>query len=50
MAFTLNTLLVDGGPTKNDWLMQYQADLLGLSGDAQRCGRAVGDRRGTAGA
>lgn len=28
-GFTLNTLLVDGGPTKNDWLMQYQADLLG---------------------
>lgn len=21
--------MVDGGPTKNDWLMQYQADLLG---------------------
>lgn len=48
-GFTLNTLLVDGDH-KNDWLMQYQADLLGLSGDAQRCGRAVGDRRGTAGA
>ncbi|EBS7636708.1 carbohydrate kinase [Salmonella enterica] len=27
--FTLNALMVDGGPTKNDWLMQYQADLLG---------------------
>jgi glycerol kinase len=21
--------MVDGGPTQNDWLMQYQADLLG---------------------
>ncbi len=21
--------MVDGGPTNNDWLMQYQADLLG---------------------
>ena len=28
-TFTLNTLMVDGGPTKNDWLMQFQADLLG---------------------
>ena len=28
-GFTLNGLMVDGGPTKNDWLMQYQADLLG---------------------
>ena len=28
-GFTLNALMVDGGPTKNDWLMQYQADLLG---------------------
>ncbi|MFE4109318.1 FGGY family carbohydrate kinase [Kosakonia sp. YIM B13611] len=28
-AFSLNALMVDGGPTKNDWLMQYQADLLG---------------------
>ena len=27
--FALNALMVDGGPTKNDWLMQYQADLLG---------------------
>ncbi|HFZ8993792.1 TPA: FGGY family carbohydrate kinase [Citrobacter freundii] len=27
--FTLHALMVDGGPTKNDWLMQYQADLLG---------------------
>lgn len=27
--FTLAALMVDGGPTKNDWLMQYQADLLG---------------------
>jgi glycerol kinase len=27
--FTLSALMVDGGPTKNDWLMQYQADLLG---------------------
>lgn len=27
--FTLKALMVDGGPTKNDWLMQYQADLLG---------------------
>lgn len=27
--FSLNALMVDGGPTKNDWLMQYQADLLG---------------------
>ncbi|HBO39269.1 MAG TPA: glycerol kinase, partial [Pasteurellaceae bacterium] len=24
----LNTLSVDGGPTKNQWLMQFQADLL----------------------
>lgn len=24
----LNSLLVDGGPTKNRWLMQFQADLL----------------------
>ncbi len=28
-GFQLHTLMVDGGPTKNDWLMQYQADLLG---------------------
>lgn len=28
-GFKLNTLMVDGGPTKNDWLMQFQADLLG---------------------
>lgn len=28
-GFTLSALMVDGGPTKNDWLMQYQADLLG---------------------
>lgn len=28
-GFSLNALMVDGGPTKNDWLMQYQADLLG---------------------
>lgn len=27
--FTLTALMVDGGPTKNSWLMQYQADLLG---------------------
>ncbi len=27
--FSLKALMVDGGPTKNDWLMQYQADLLG---------------------
>lgn len=27
--FDLQALMVDGGPTKNDWLMQYQADLLG---------------------
>lgn len=27
--FSLNALMVDGGPTKNSWLMQYQADLLG---------------------
>lgn len=27
--FTLKALMVDGGPTKNDWLMQFQADLLG---------------------
>ncbi len=27
--FHLNTLMVDGGPTRNPWLMQFQADLLG---------------------
>lgn len=27
--FTLSALMADGGPTRNDWLMQYQADLLG---------------------
>jgi glycerol kinase len=27
--FQLNTLMVDGGPTRNRWLMQFQADLLG---------------------
>ncbi|WP_414146939.1 FGGY family carbohydrate kinase [Erwinia sp. BNK-24-b] len=27
--FHLNTLMVDGGPTQNGWLMQFQADLLG---------------------
>lgn len=26
--FQLKTLMVDGGPTRNDWLMQFQADLL----------------------
>ncbi len=30
-GFKLEALMVDGGPTKNDWLMQYQADLLGVS-------------------
>ncbi|MCE0495987.1 FGGY family carbohydrate kinase [Vibrio salinus] len=29
--FEFISLMVDGGPTKNDWLMQYQADLLGVS-------------------
>lgn len=29
-GFKLDALMVDGGPTKNDWLMQYQADLLGV--------------------
>lgn len=28
-TFKLEMLMVDGGPTKNDWLMQFQADLLG---------------------
>ncbi len=28
-SFKLDTLMVDGGPTKNDWLMQFQAELLG---------------------
>lgn len=27
--FSLKALMVDGGPTRNDWLMHYQADLLG---------------------
>lgn len=27
--FRLSALMVDGGPTQNNWLMQYQADLLG---------------------
>lgn len=27
--FHLETLMVDGGPTRNGWLMQFQADLLG---------------------
>ncbi|KNC08646.1 carbohydrate kinase [Klebsiella sp. RIT-PI-d] len=27
--FALQALMVDGGPTQNNWLMQYQADLLG---------------------
>ncbi|TKI05208.1 FGGY family carbohydrate kinase [Martelella alba] len=27
--FNLSALMVDGGPTRNDWLMQFQADLLG---------------------
>ena len=27
--FELTALMVDGGPTRNSWLMQYQADLLG---------------------
>ena len=26
--FQLKTLMVDGGPTRNDWLMQFQADLV----------------------
>jgi glycerol kinase len=26
--FQLKTLMVDGGPTRNNWLMQFQADLL----------------------
>lgn len=29
--FELSALMVDGGPTRNDWLMQYQADLLGCT-------------------
>jgi glycerol kinase len=28
-GFHLETLMVDGGPTQNPWLMQFQADLLG---------------------
>ncbi|MCQ4092184.1 FGGY-family carbohydrate kinase [Erwinia persicina] len=28
-GFRLETLMVDGGPTQNPWLMQFQADLLG---------------------
>lgn len=27
--FHLSVLMADGGPTRNDWLMQFQADLLG---------------------
>lgn len=27
--FHLTSLMVDGGPTRNPWLMQFQADLLG---------------------
>ncbi|EIC85169.1 FGGY family carbohydrate kinase [Serratia sp. M24T3] len=27
--FHLSSLMVDGGPTRNPWLMQFQADLLG---------------------
>lgn len=30
-GFKLEALMADGGPTKNNWLMQYQADLLGVS-------------------
>lgn len=29
--FHLASLMVDGGPTRNPWLMQFQADLLGCS-------------------
>ncbi|WP_158782884.1 FGGY family carbohydrate kinase [Pantoea sp. BAV 3049] len=29
-GFQLATLMVDGGPTQNPWLMQFQADLLGV--------------------
>ncbi|MDO1920840.1 FGGY-family carbohydrate kinase, partial [Escherichia coli] len=28
-VFHLSAFMVDGGPTKNDWLMQYQAEQLG---------------------
>ncbi|MNG00749.1 Glycerol kinase [compost metagenome] len=29
----LNTLRVDGGATRNDWLMQFQSDLLGVKAE-----------------
>lgn len=48
-GFTLNTLLVDGDPPKR-LVNAVPCRPARLSGDAQRCGRAVGDRRGTAGA
>jgi glycerol kinase len=28
-GFALQGLMADGGPSRNDWLMQFQADLLG---------------------
>ncbi len=45
--FTLKALMVDGGPTKNDWLMQYRGRFTGLPGDAQRCGGAFRHGRGS---
>ncbi len=45
--FTLTALMVDGGPTNNDWLMQCRSAR--LPGDAQRRAGAVRHRRGVAG-
>ena len=38
----LETLLADGGASKNDWLMQFQADVLGRQVLAKPNSRAVG--------
>ena len=42
-------LRVDGGAAANDWLMQFQADVLGDPGGAARPGRDHGARRGRTG-
>ena len=38
-------LLVDGGPTRNDQLMQFEADMVGAAGRAHGGGRTVRDGR-----
>ena len=41
----VDRLLVDGGPTRNDQLMQFEADMVGVAGRAHGGRRTLGDGR-----